>query len=188
MKKRDPNLLRIGDQIYVAFLGQTELCHRGMVVDRGQHGVKVDGSRCFHDDLGRQHRMCDQGKTFWPSWKPHPGSPAALEEERRRERKKNPMPILNLKLTEEDLKTLEGCPCCGGRRIELTNSHTAYYTLSCLDCEDEGLCVEVSGKAFGTNKASHELSRQDHEQAKASAIAAWNRRPETIRVAPAKSD
>lgn len=78
------------------------------------------------------------------------------------------MPIIHLTLTRRD--RLMPCPFCGGWDMELQNTHTACYWISC-SCG-----VEVHGKAFGSSIPSPSLTRRHHVLAKKSAIDVWNRR------------
>ncbi len=63
------------------------------------------------------------------------------------------------------------CPFCGGDNLDLHNTHTACYTVECISCG-----ANVTGKSFGTNRRSEDLTLRDHRNAKSSALAAWNRR------------
>jgi hypothetical protein len=85
------------------------------------------------------------------------------------------MPICNLRLSDKEFASLRGCPCCGSFFLELRNTHTAAYWIACLNCEEEGYSVEISGRNIGSGP-SFELTLAQHEAAKASAIEAWNRR------------
>lgn len=84
-----------------------------------------------------------------------------------------------MKLTEEERRNLLPCPHCGSADLELSNTHTACYTIQCLGCEEQGFRVEVTGRAFGQDRPSDRLSRGQHLRAKKSAVAAWNRRAST---------
>jgi hypothetical protein len=86
------------------------------------------------------------------------------------------MPIRNLTLTDKEFSTLRACPFCGSDDLELCNTHTACYWICCNACDAEGFTVEVTGKAFNGSYASEKLPLSNHEKAKQSAIAAWNRR------------
>jgi len=86
------------------------------------------------------------------------------------------MPITNLTLTDKDIATLRGCPFCGSFDLELNNTHTAAYWISCNSCESEGMDVRVSGKCFSGGYRSERIPRKRHELAKKSAIELWNRR------------
>jgi hypothetical protein len=88
LKKRLSKILAIGDPIHVAFQGETQLNHRGIVTDFGKHGIKIAGIRHFHDDLGRQHSMSAENVTWQKSWKPALGSPADVEQKRNSDLKK----------------------------------------------------------------------------------------------------
>lgn len=78
------------------------------------------------------------------------------------------MPITNLTLTADDHPL--PCPFCGGADLELSNTHTACYTVVC-PCG-----VEVTGASFSGNYSSDRIPRARHVTAKANALAAWNRR------------
>lgn len=91
--------------------------------------------------------------------------------------------IINLKLTARDRENLESCPFCGGDDLELSNTHTACYWVSCLACEEAGFRVEVTGRSFGGDRPSEQLSLGQHRRAKASAIEGWNRR--SVAMGPA---
>ena len=86
------------------------------------------------------------------------------------------MPIINLSLTDKDLASMRGCPCCGSFDLELNNTHTASYWVSCRSCEKDGLDVHVGGQSFSGAYSSDMIPRKRHELAKRSAIEAWNRR------------
>ena len=77
---------------------------------------------------------------------------------------------LHLELTDQR----EDCPFCGSADLELHNTHTAYYCVECNECG-----AQVSGKPFGTRLPSNKLTMANHRRAKASALAAWNRRAPT---------
>lgn len=86
------------------------------------------------------------------------------------------MPIINLKLTDKDFETIRGCPRCGSFDLDLDNTHTAAYWISCNTCAAEGIDVTISGKSFSGGYRSERIPRKRHELAKQSAIDAWNRR------------
>lgn len=71
-------------------------------------------------------------------------------------------PIVNLELTKED--RVLPCPFCGSKNIELWNTHTACYSVECLDCS-----AQVTGE-------SHSETKRGHLQAKRAALATWNTR------------
>jgi hypothetical protein len=86
------------------------------------------------------------------------------------------MPIRNLTLTNKEYASLRGCPFCGSFDLELNNTHTACYWISCRYCAVEGITVEVTGKSFSDNYSSEKIPIANHKKAKQSAIDAWNRR------------
>lgn len=79
------------------------------------------------------------------------------------------MTIYNLKIEPGD--DVLPCPFCGSENVELNNSWTASYWVECLECEGR-----AHGKAFGTDCTPKELTLRHNKLAKASALAAWNRR------------
>lgn len=86
------------------------------------------------------------------------------------------MSIIQLALTDNDLAQLRSCPCCGYHSLEARNTHTACYSIVCLQCEEDGYEVEVTGRSYGRDRPSSELTRGQHRRALNSAIFAWNRR------------
>lgn len=90
------------------------------------------------------------------------------------------MPITNLFLLPGD--HLLPCPFCNGMALELQNTHTACYSIKCLDVD----CgAEVHGESFTGNYRSENIPRKRHEQAKDSAIATWNKRAPQSAPSPA---
>jgi len=88
------------------------------------------------------------------------------------------VPIINLTLTKRDLEKLRPCPFCGSTRLEINNTHRAYYWIMCLGCDASGILVEVGGSSFGRDVASEDLTRRHHQMAKQGTMDAWNRRPD----------
>ena len=58
------------------------------------------------------------------------------------------------------------CPFCGGRDIELANTHTAHYWVECKGCEAQ----------VPDPKSPRSKSQYAHRQSAHRAIFAWNRR------------
>jgi Lar family restriction alleviation protein len=79
------------------------------------------------------------------------------------------MPITNLSLEPGD--KVRGCPFCGGADIQVYNTHTACYTVTCEGCD-----AEVHGPQVAPRTKSHRLTEAHHREAKDSALAKWNMR------------
>lgn len=79
------------------------------------------------------------------------------------------MPITNLTLNPEDRPL--PCPFCGGSNLELSNTHTACYSVECNDCG-----AQITGENLTGNYASEKIPLTRHIKAKSSALLAWNRR------------
>lgn len=84
------------------------------------------------------------------------------------------MPMINLELEPED--HVLPCPFCGRTVLELCNTWTASYWIECGECG-----ASAHGEAFGGNidssdECNDEQWEECHAKAKASALAAWNRR------------
>lgn len=77
---------------------------------------------------------------------------------------------IHMEIEPED--KLLPCPFCGSSDLELANTHTAAYWVACLICGAE----HQGGRAYGSNTDSNRLTMRQHRMAKASALAAWNRR------------
>ena len=77
------------------------------------------------------------------------------------------------------------CPFCGSWRVNISNTHTACYTVSCENCVGEitGKSLEKTWKLSGSKVA-------DHLKAIRSAVDLWNTRASDprIEVRPAQLD
>lgn len=71
--------------------------------------------------------------------------------------------IIHLALGSEDV--VYPCPHCGSKHLRLLNNHAACYRIECETCGAE---------AHGYDVNSPKATMQDHIEAKASAIKAWN--------------
>ena len=84
------------------------------------------------------------------------------------------------------LDPLVPCPFCGSEDLELSNTHTPYFSVECQECG-----AEVHGECIGKHSATHfSYSTEPRGQLEAnyyglpinyakaarSAVAAWNRR------------
>lgn len=75
---------------------------------------------------------------------------------------------------ESVLAFLKDCPFCGGRNLELTNTHTPSYSVECLDCEAEKPCTNPERGKGHPKRMQRAL--ECHLLGIESAIAEWNRR------------
>jgi hypothetical protein len=74
-----------------------------------------------------------------------------------------------------DMPFLRSCPFCGSRQVEISNTHTPFYTAHCLDCEAEGPRAYGAGQAWSRRSSKRDTERI-HRQAFDDAIDAWNDR------------
>jgi len=81
---------------------------------------------------------------------------------------KKPTANMHLHLTEADL--LLPCPFCGSTELELNNTWTASYWISCDGCS----CQVHDPGAGGEGRDPFKV--EDHQASKEAAIAAWNQR------------
>lgn len=74
--------------------------------------------------------------------------------------------------TTADIARLRECPFCGGRDMDIVNTHTPCYWVECNDCETQKHDVDGSGNPL-PDEAS---ARAAHEASVERVIAAWNTR------------
>ncbi len=80
--------------------------------------------------------------------------------------------------TPEDVARLAPCPFCGGRDLEIANTHTPHYWVRCEGCgaEKHDNSDPPDGSAVRDARKSREATKAAHEAAVERAVAGWNTR------------
>lgn len=74
-----------------------------------------------------------------------------------------------------ELLLIKACPFCGSHEIEVSNTHTPYYTAQCSQCSAEGPRAYDRGDQWN-RRTSKRATEAIHRLCFRDAIEAWNER------------